>query len=75
MNQEIYYKRTDEINANKNKDNIAGLRCTSDTKRNERKRIINLMLLDKNSSHKYQSYLEELYDYEKNNEETNIDGW
>ena len=60
---------------NKTADNIAGLRYTSDTKRNERKRIINLMLRDKSSTHKYQSYLEELYDYEQNNEETNIDGW
>ena len=60
---------------NKTADNIAGLRYTSDTKRNERKRIINLMLRDKSSSHKYQTYLEELYDYEQNNEETNIDGW
>ena len=60
---------------NKTADNIAGLRYTSDTKRNERKRIINLMLRDKSSSHKYQTYLEELYDYEQNNEETNIYGW
>ena len=60
---------------NKNADNIAGIKSTSDEKRSERKRIINLMLLDKNSSHKYQSYLEELYDYEQNNEETNIYGW
>ena len=63
------------IAVNENTDNIAGLINTSDTKRNERKRIINLMLLDKNRSHRYQSYLEELYDYEQNNEETNIVGW
>ena len=63
------------IAVNKNTDNILGLKSTSDSKRNERKRIIRLMLLDKNSSSKYQSYLEELYDYEQNNEETNIDGW
>ena len=63
------------IAVNKTADNIAGLRYKSDTKRNERKRIISLMLRDKSSTHKYQSYLEELYDYEQNNEETNIDGW
>ena len=42
---------------------------------NERKRIIQLMLIDKDNEQKYSQHLKELYDFEQNQEEVNADGW
>ena len=42
---------------------------------NERKRIIQLMLINKNNERQYNQHLKELYDFEQNQEEVNADGW
>lgn len=42
---------------------------------NERKRIIKLMLIDKNNDQQFNKHLNELHDFEQNQEEMNTDGW
>ena len=42
---------------------------------NERKRIIQLMLIDNNNEQQYNQHLKELYDFEQNQKEVNEDGW
>ena len=42
---------------------------------NERKRLIHLMLIEKNNEQQYNKHLKELYDFEQNQEEVNADGW
>ena len=42
---------------------------------NERKRLIHLMLIDKNNEQQYNNHLKELYDFEQNQEDVNADGW
>ena len=42
---------------------------------NERKRLIHLMLIDKDNEQQYNQHLKELYDFEQNQEGVNVDGW
>ena len=60
----LFEENTDECN-NKGFDKI----------QNERKRIIQLMLIDKNNEQQYNKHLKELYDFEQNQEDVNADGW
>ena len=46
-----------------------------DQKRNERKRILSLMLFDKNNIENFKTLLKELYDFEQNQEMENVDEW
>ena len=46
-----------------------------DQKRNERKRILSLMLFDKNNIKNSKIHLKELYDFEQNQEMENVDEW
>ena len=54
----------------------SGRRSTvCDQKRNERKRILSLMLFDKNNFENFKIRLKELYDFEQDQEMENVDEW
>ena len=44
-------------------------------KQNERKRIVSLMLFDKDNIENFKTRLKELYDFEQNQEMDNVDKW
>ena len=61
-----------------NADNLyhsVGLQSICEKKRTERKRIIRLMLISKSNTKKYQTYLEDLYNFEQNHKDEDIYGW
>ena len=55
--------------------NSVGLQSIRETKCTERKRIIRLMLKSKSNTKKYQTYLEDLYNFEQNHKDEDIYGW
>ena len=55
--------------------NSVGLQSIRETKCTERKRIIRLMLKSKSKTKKYQTYLEDLYNFEQNHKDEDIYGW
>ena len=61
-----------------NTDNLyhsVGLQSIREKKSTERKRIIRLMLISKSNTKKYQTYLEDLYNFEQNHKDEDIYGW
>ena len=55
--------------------NSVGLQSICEKKRTERKRIITLMIMSKHNTKEYQTYLEDLYDFEQNHKDEDIYGW